>query len=351
VKFSGKVLLSLLLLLGTVASATAQSPRQVLVVYNAANSESTALAKYYQSRRGVPSTNMFSVSWSADDNADTCTLAQYQNQIATPIFNKIRQLTGIDYIVLCRNLPLKIRETTGSVDSALAGNSTVMRNNPYFAQRVPFSAAATGMYLVTRLDGWSWQDARALVDRAVAARMAGPILLDQDPSKNGEYSYYLFNYYMDRAFSALSANYLITLDKSAAFVKSSQPLKAYVSWGSNDAAYAWTTYNQLRFTPGAIAETAVSTSASNLRFPGGGQSQIAELIRNGVSGVKGYVSEPQIAATAQAHILLINYTSGRNLAESFYSASKFLGWKDVIVGDPLCRFALLQLSREKSSQE
>ena len=27
---------------------------------------------------------------------------------------------------------------------------------------------------------------------------------------------------------------------------------------------------------------------------------------------------------------------GRNLAESFYAASRFLKWKDVVIGDPLC---------------
>jgi hypothetical protein len=31
------------------------------------------------------------------------------------------------------------------------------------------------------------------------------------------------------------------------------------------------------------------------------------------------------------------YTSGFTLAESFYAASRFVGWEDVVIGDPLCR--------------
>ncbi len=30
------------------------------------------------------------------------------------------------------------------------------------------------------------------------------------------------------------------------------------------------------------------------------------------------------------------YTSGYTMAESFYAASHFVGWEDVVIGDPLC---------------
>jgi hypothetical protein len=53
--------------------------------------------------------------------------------------------------------------------------------------------------------------------------------------------------------------------------------------------------------------------------------------------VKGYVSEPYIFALAHPQVLWDRYTSGYDLAESFYMASAVLGWKDVVIGDPLCR--------------
>jgi chitodextrinase len=53
-----------------------------------------------------------------------------------------------------------------------------------------------------------------------------------------------------------------------------------------------------------------------------------------VTGVKGYVYEPLLRACAHPDILFDRYTDGYNLAESYYMASNFLGWMDVVVGDP-----------------
>jgi len=33
---------------------------------------------------------------------------------------------------------------------------------------------------------------------------------------------------------------------------------------------------------------------------------------------------------------LDRYTLGYTMAESFYAASHFVGWEDVVIGDPLC---------------
>ena len=42
------------------------------------------------------------------------------------------------------------------------------------------------------------------------------------------------------------------------------------------------------------------------------------------------------AAMAHADILFDRYTAGYNLAESFYMASQFIHWKDMVIGDPIC---------------
>lgn len=326
-----------LCVLWTASAARAQSPESVLVVCNGRSPASLALADYYMLKRGIPARNRLLLYWEANENADRCSLTYFTKGMAEPIYARIAALGNIDYIVLCRNLPIRINETGGSVDSALAGRGTTKRFNPYFGKGTPFSAATYGMYLVTRLDGWSWADAMALVDRSLAAAPGGPFQMDCDPSKNSNYSYYLFNYYMTRASSVLTTKgFAALLDSTSAFVAPSRPVAGYVSWGSNDANFSAAAYNSITFLLGALAETAVSTSASNLRYPGGSQSQIATLIRNGVTGVKGYVTEPYVDATARADGLFYLYTMGRNLAESFYGASRYLGWKDVVVGDPLC---------------
>jgi hypothetical protein len=55
-----------------------------------------------------------------------------------------------------------------------------------------------------------------------------------------------------------------------------------------------------------------------------------------VTGVKGYVYEPYTTALAHADILFDRYTHGYNLAESFYAASNYVHWRDIVLGDPLC---------------
>jgi len=92
----------------------------------------------------------------------------------------------------------------------------------------------------------------------------------------------------------------------------------------------------LSFSPGAIAETAVSTGARTFLPTTGGQSLIVDLIACHVTGVKGYCDEPLLQAVASPTVLFDRYTSGWNLAESFYAASRFVGWEDIIIGDPLC---------------
>jgi uncharacterized protein (TIGR03790 family) len=87
--------------------------------------------------------------------------------------------------------------------------------------------------------------------------------------------------------------------------------------------------------PGTLVETYVSTSGRTFNYPGSyGQSLAADLILDGVSGTKGYVYEPYLSATAHPDILYDEYTDGYYSAESYYMASEFLSWMDVVVCDP-----------------
>lgn len=52
---------------------------------------------------------------------------------------------------------------------------------------------------------------------------------------------------------------------------------------------------------------------------------IADLIDQGITGVKGYSDEPLLQAVASPTIALDRYLSGFTLAECFYAASHFVG--------------------------
>ena len=78
---------------------------------------------------------------------------------------------------------------------------------------------------------------------------------------------------------------------------------------------------------GSIAETAVSTGGRT--FTSGasyGQSLVADLLEDGVSGVKGYVYEPYLSAVGYPDILLPYYANGYNFAEVNYAANPMISW-------------------------
>ena len=87
--------------------------------------------------------------------------------------------------------------------------------------------------------------------------------------------------------------------------------------------------------PGSIAETAVSTGGRSFNWGTEyGQSLIADLLEDGVSGVKGYVYEPYLTAVSKPDLLTTYYASGYNLGEAYTVSNGHLSWMGVIVGDP-----------------
>jgi len=194
---------------------------------------------------------------------------------------------------------------------------------------------------VTRLIGYTRADCLRLVDNSLAAkRRDGPFLLHVGPGHNDE-GFKSINDGMRHANEILTSRHMTSiLSTSDKFPGDYKDLMGYYSWGSNDVKFDKRAYHSLGFAPGGIAETAVSTSARTFADPNwrasGFQSLIADLVAQGVTGCKGYVSEPGIMATAHADILFDRYTAGFNLAESFYMASMHIHWKDMVIGDPLC---------------
>jgi uncharacterized protein (TIGR03790 family) len=360
---------------------------RVLVVCNENSPISRAVAAAYAKRRAVPHV----ISVRCEDAAagvgnETIAYAAYRQNIEKPLRAFLAARPTIDFIVLTKGIPIRIANAPGrglgnsrpSLDSYLAaldydktpgaasihlsdsGFTGTAWANRFWNSPAPFSHARFGGYLVTRLDGYTQADALALVTRSLSAEprdgkpaAGGKWLLDTCPafgyadrrrqprpvtSDSKELDYNEYNADMLLAADILRPRGVpIELTQSDVFAGHREGLAGYVSWGSNDRHFQADAYHSLRFAPGAIAETAVSTSARTFLPTQGGQSLIADLIAQGVTGVKGYTDEPLLQAVASPSILLDRYTRGWTLAESFYAASRFVGWEDIVIGDPLCR--------------
>jgi uncharacterized protein (TIGR03790 family) len=352
--------------------AEAQSAANVLLVVNSASAASDTIGKYYAAHRGVPQDNVCTIT---TETTESISRDLYVRQIEEPIWACIASRRAHDrilYIVLTKDVPIRIRGTGGrtgtnaSVDSELTvlyrrhtGAEAPIAGfipNPYFAGTAaiatikPFSHAWQDIYLVTRLDGYTVQDAIGLIDRAAAPVRDGRFVLDGRASLLDSGGDRWLRTAADRL-RELGLSDHVELDESTRVLTKEPRVLGYYSWGSNDPAIRLRHFD-MQFLPGALAGMFVSTDGRTFKEPpptwtpsddprngvfgGSHQSLMADLIREGVTGAAGHVDEPYLDATIRPDILFPAYASGRNLAESYYAAMPYLSWQTIVVGDPLC---------------
>ena len=374
---------------GCVCQSRDSESDYVLVVRNDKSPVSMRVASYYVRKRHIDKRNIVTISV-PDSSKDTAGEKISIDDFAQKIYKPVRDhLTAkgmenkIKYIVLTKGIPIKLDKDPvdgkvfpQSVDSLLAGMdvkepvmlqirpSNAKRGFPtinrYWNSKEPFSHEKYGGYLVTRLDGYTEADAMALVDRAVANPPAKPVALldcqnvrgDEDlkdipvsfiaPDGTPRFwgmTYQNYDYDILKAAKILEdrGDIEVRLSKDQTFTGCEKDLTFYASWGSNDKGFSREVYNSLRFTSRSIAETAVSTSGRTMLPREGGQSLMCDLVAQGAAGCKCYVSEPYLYAIASPSIAFDLYAQGRNLAESFYAGSRVITWKDIVLGDPLCK--------------
>jgi uncharacterized protein (TIGR03790 family) len=358
---------------GTIATLQAQSAENVAVVINENSEESKRVGEFYAVTRGLPPSNILRIHTSTQDTIER---PAYDASIERPIAVSIRRGGLQDrllYLVLTKGVPLRIAGTTGlagtlaSVDSELTLlyrrltgqqlSASGRVDNPFFLGTRPIGDARRfthrdhDIYLVTRLDAYTVQQALGLVTRAQAPRPEGQIVLDQRGATTDRTGDDWFELAAQRL-AAQGHKDRVVLESTARPARPVGPVLGYASWGSTDPA------NQVRstsmaFAPGSIAANLASFDARTFReppetwrpvaatgttpvpFEGSTESLIGDLIREGVTGAAGQVAEPYLVGAVRPEILFPAYVAGFNLAEAFYLATPALSWQTVIVGDPL----------------
>ena len=394
---TASLLVALSLLTPITASPIRHTADEVLLVCNVSSPVSCAIGDDYARLRHVRSrVSIQCPDSSTKTENESISLKDFRSEIEPPIRRYLASHPHIQFIVLTKGIPIRITEApVGSCDEhskvpvAVRGNPSVdsflaaldyesrpgLRRltiagsgaigiayaNRYWNSREPFSHAKFGGYLVTRLDGYSESDAKSLVRQAIYAEnhlpqilRQGTVLLDAQPAFGmgdrakqpepiigddipTESDYSGFNADLVNAHDILAKRKIADeLDVSETFIGKRSSLLAYFSWGSNDAKYSADAYQSLRFAPGSICDTAVSTSARTFLPTRGGQSLLADLVAHGLTCGKGYCDEPLLQAVASPSITMERYTAGFTMAESLYAASHFVAWEDIVIGDPLC---------------
>jgi uncharacterized protein (TIGR03790 family) len=366
--------------------AAAQSAENVAVVINTASADSQRVAERYITARQIPESNVFRITTTTEESIDR---GEYARTIEEPLAAAIRRAGLHDrllYLVLTKGVPLRITGPTGlkgtsaSVDSELTLLYRRMTGqvvatgghieNPYFlglrelADARRFSHREHDIYLVTRLDGFTVEDALALVDRAAQSKADGKIVLDQRAALTGSRS---GDEWIERASQRLTQaghGERVVLETSTKPARDVEGVLGYYGWGGADPENRVRRVN-MRFTPGSIATNLTSFDARTFREPpaswkpsastnkadwweGSSDTLIGDLIRDGVGGVSGQVGEAYVLGAVRPEILFPAYLAGYNLAESYYMATAALSWQLVVVGDPLAAaFPRERLTREQ----
>ncbi|MGC4052609.1 MAG: TIGR03790 family protein [Paludibaculum sp.] len=348
---------------GTCAGLT---PSDVLVLGNRNSALSRSIAEYYARQRHIPADQVLFLDMPV---VEEISRGEFNSRIAAPLGDFLRKKNWIDRIlaiVTTSDVPLKIegslgtKGTAASVDSELATLYVDLRSvphelpgpiqNPFYGSGRPIAHPEFPLYLVTRLTGYSFQDVRAIIDRAQMARNQGIVVLDQRaPGVD------IGDNWLARAANRLPKERAL-LEGTEKVVYGAKFVIGYASWGSNDRNRHERDV-RFQYLPGAIVTEFVSTDGRTFReppatwVPGGAwknraehwanspQTMSADFLRQGATGVSGHVYEPFLEQTPHPELLFPAYLAGRSLAESFWSAIPGLSWMNIVVGDPLCRLA------------
>jgi uncharacterized protein (TIGR03790 family) len=371
----------------------ALSPTNVLVVYNAGDTDSAEIPNYYAEKRpGVRLLGLTGVT-----TAEEVTANYYLTQIRPQILSALDAST--DVIVTTKGLPLRIKvEQTNpktytdpfgvsrpigswswkrfsSLESELTridsvstwqqmGDQTTSLNpapmeavNPYYWERTDFTHEQYGMRLTSRLDGYTVDDVRGMIDRAGNAYVDLGItnnpfhfVVDDDPNAAGS-SADNMERLRDSVLQPRGLSY--TYDGSDNFVQSpsvanpdSAIVLGYVSHGvhgGSPAGYLANPDNGIQFELANGAVFASWESYNAQTFTAGvshSQGLVAEWIARGGTAGLGHVAEPLATSNtvAREDAVFNRLLNGMAWVEAAWSSTNQLSYVNTVVGDPLMRF-------------
>ena len=380
------LLAAVAVLVAAPVSASAQSAENVAVIINDNSPDSQRIGQAYAATRSIPDSNVIHIRTSIEEGIDRDGYARtIEAPIATAI-GRARLHDRILYLVLTKGVPLRIAGTSGqtgtmaSVDSELAllyrrmvgrlDKSEGAVANPYFlgdrdiSEARPFTHRDFDIYLVSRLDAYTADEAVALIDKAASAKGSGRVVLDQRGDASANRTGETWLELASKRLADRSPGTEVVLETTPKPARGHTDVLGYFSWGSTDPQNRVRT-SGLTFAPGALAATFVGSDARTFREPPVGwtptdASESLQLVR-GITGVadrrfdsrrrdrRGRICRTAVSKwRRQAADSVSRVFAGFNLVEAFWLAMPQVSWQTIVIGDPLCRpFAGKTLSRSE----
>jgi uncharacterized protein (TIGR03790 family) len=362
-----------------VAGSSAQqlTSKEVLVLFNKSDPESTRLAEAYQDARGIPASQVLGLEMPTTADISR---TEYENSILTPLreyfeskawWKRSRDTKGlliptsnrIRAIVLMRGVPLRIKPSPAKpsekgeepkptdpisghdeacVDSELSlfGVETlpsmgVLKNAFYGSEKKLSDANAPHMVLTSRIDAPDYGTCKRMITDAV------------ETEKHGLWG----RAYVDVANKFPQAdkwlNDIIAQSNTLGIPTVADRFNDTLpkNYPMTDAAiyYGWYDWNVsgpfldpgFLFQPGAVAVHLHSFSAEQLKDAH--KNWCAPLLVRGAAATVGNVYEPYLDLTHHFDILHDRLLRGWTFAEAAWAAMPVASWQGVVLGDPLYR--------------
>lgn len=353
-----KTILSLFTIaLSSISLAQTVSYNDVAVIVNDNSPISIEIGNYFQSARNIPPQNMIHVFSPTTENIDSTQFEQVRAQIENYLINN-NLVDSINYLVTTKGVPLKINggcvvgsvpgSACASFDSELAlilgplsasiGASGVVQN-PVFETTANFDRDSAGIFLVTRLDGYTKNDVFNMIDNSGPEtginQSAAKAVVDISNAAGGDSAYFadlfvpIHDYFIDYSWNS-------DLDLNDAPLIGQNNVFGYFGLGHGPLPSSTFNYD---WTQGAVGGMTMCNSAVTFDVAENPNNDflVANLIADGITGALGHVDYIYFSQIWHGDVFVDRYyDTGHvyNLAESYYMSETTLSWQTVIIGDP-----------------
>ncbi len=338
---------------------TVDVTRDVVILVNENVPESVAIGEYYALKRGIPRAQICRVKTSANE---VFTWPELRREILEPLKKFLESRPEVLYIVPTYGIPVKVSEekagnepkgdklntlqqcVEGRDYGAIDREIELLKQDHELDGWLPSKTfnqdrhitRDDGIYIVSRLDGPTADEAKALVDLALygeAYGVEGEMFIDTRGLNSPGDGYTECDQTM-KLCAKVCEKYGIK------YTHDDKPEVVDLATLKNVSHYwAWYTGNvvcskdEWRFNRGAIGAHLHSFSAGNFRKKE--STWTGPLVHHGLACTWGTVYEPLISGFPFGTTLFDRFFQGYTFGESIQMASQMTSWVALFVGDPL----------------
>lgn len=390
-KLINKIKIVLILFLTSHINFFPQDTNSVAVIYNINSQTSIEIANYYASKRNIPSNYLLGISCVSDEVIDKDYYNQYIRDIVRYQIESRGIKEKIKYLVTTKGMPLKIKSNPDNCETVQPGGGSIesflcllfddlddycggLVENLYYKDDAVFNSfefdykkycpdtiIAKISYLSSRLDAYTIEDVKSIIDRGLNSDLSltGKIILDRDPSisydrmieanSNLTNLGYASNLIFDNSTENITS--IGSDEKAIGYCGngSHASTNPFMGWdpsigylgGANffwENGAAFSTYESFNANSFYYQDNGCDFSGGNGQLLGhvARQNLIADFIQDGGTVAVGNVFEPSAHNILDESVFFARYLEGHYFIDAAYMSLPLLRFQNVVIGDPLC---------------